>query len=99
MKPNSNIGSRNIHKFCGNQYQLGKKFCPAFGKICKTCKKPNHSVKMCKMKSNENHGETSQTRKKTIGKRKIFVVEESDYVEQESGSDSDSLSDRDIFKV
>ena len=54
---------------------------------------------MCKMKSNENRGETSQTQKKTIGKKKIYVVEESDYVEEEGGSDSDSLSDRDIFRV
>ena len=98
MKPN-NIGSRNICKFCGNQHQLRKKFCLAFGKICKTCKKPNHFVKMCKMKSNKNHGETNQTRKKPIGKRKIYVVEESDYVEEESRSESDNLSDRDIFRV
>ena len=51
------------------------------------------------MKSNENHGETSQTRKKAIGKGEIYVVEESDCVEEVSGSDSDSLSDQDIFRV
>ena len=77
MKPsssigNSNIGSHNICKFCGNQHQLGKKFCPAFGKICKTCKKKNHFAKMCKMKSNENHGETSQTRKRQSVKGKFM---------------------------
>ena len=52
---------------------------------------------VCKMKSNENLGETSQTRKKAIGKGKIYVVEESDCVEEVSSSDSDSLSDQDIF--
>ena len=76
MKPSSNIGSsnigsRNICKFCGNQHQIGKKFCPALGKICKTCKKSNHFAKMCKMKSNENHGETSQTQKRQSARGKF----------------------------
>ena len=48
------------------------------------------------MKSND---ETSQTRKKAIGKGKVYVVEESDCVEEVSGSDSDSLSDQDVFRV
>lgn len=35
---------------CG--YRHGKKYCPAKGKTCGLCKKPNHFKKMCRSKRN-----------------------------------------------
>lgn len=35
-------------KFCGDSHKFGARFCPAFGKICTKCNKPNHYSKVCR---------------------------------------------------
>ena len=35
-------------KFCGQEHKFQKELCPAFGRTCKKCKKPNHFADMCR---------------------------------------------------
>ena len=35
-------------KFCGQEHKFQKEICPAFGRTCKKCKKPNHFADMCR---------------------------------------------------
>lgn len=38
---------KSLCKKCGNKHEFGIKFCPANGKTCNSCHKPNHFSKMC----------------------------------------------------
>ena len=40
-------------RFCGYQHVPGKKYCPAYGKQCRTCHKFNHFRACCKDKREE----------------------------------------------
>ena len=62
LKPQNDSSGRC--KYCGRRHQLGAKFCPAFGKKCTACTKPNHFAVVCKSKKlvqevieNENYTE------------------------------------------
>ena len=58
-------------KFCGFKHAMSRDSCPAFGKSCNKCRKPNHFSKVCK----------SQEFMKESRKRVNQVVLESDYEE------------------
>ena len=47
-------------KFCGNRHRFRKDECPAYGKTCRKCGKPNHFLKKC-TKSDSKPLETSAT--------------------------------------
>lgn len=34
-------------KFCGESHKFGARFCPAYGKTCTNCNRPNHYAKVC----------------------------------------------------
>ena len=42
-KPNN-----GLCKYCGEYHNYGSSFCPAFGTVCKICKKENHYARVCK---------------------------------------------------
>ena len=46
-------GIQNKAEECGTKHK--PRSCPAFGKTCNNCKKPNHFAKMCRMKKQTNH--------------------------------------------
>lgn len=49
MQPSWPTGKPSIKecKFCGGKHVWDKFKCPAFGKTCKKCNKPNHFAKVC----------------------------------------------------
>ncbi|XP_071577996.1 uncharacterized protein [Temnothorax nylanderi] len=56
-KINKDKGATNKSKlcrYCGNAHAFVKGACPAFGKICKFCKKKNHTEKVCRKKRQSN---------------------------------------------
>ena len=52
QKPKSsyhaNSQSTSTCKYCGRKHEYSKTKCPAFGKECRKCGKPNHFESMCK---------------------------------------------------
>ena len=42
--------------YCGRVHPRKKELCPAFGKICSACSKPNHFAKVCKTTSRKTSG-------------------------------------------
>ena len=42
--------------YCGRLHPRKKELCPAFGKICSACSKPNHFAKVCKTTSRKTSG-------------------------------------------
>lgn len=51
-RPPDNNKTRNNCKYCG--YTHAPRQCPAFGKECTKCKKPNHFAKVCQSKPGKN---------------------------------------------
>ena len=49
--PEGNIGKRKC-KFCARFHVLQKKFCPAWGKTCEKCSRPNHFKSCCTSRIN-----------------------------------------------
>ena len=44
----ANSQSTSTCKYCGRKHEYNKTKCPAFGKECRKCGKPNHFEGMCK---------------------------------------------------
>ena len=80
-----------ICRSCGSQHQ--PKQCPAYGQICKRCKKPNHFAKVCRTKLI--HTKTTEKDRHKHPK-KVHVVEEP---EQDTQSDPESYSSDDNYTL
>uniref|UniRef100_A0A8D8RNC4 Uncharacterized protein K02A2.6 n=1 Tax=Cacopsylla melanoneura TaxID=428564 RepID=A0A8D8RNC4_9HEMI len=56
--PDSNVfkfsNSSQSCWYCGNNHARKKELCPALGKICTNCGRPNHFARVCKQKTNNN---------------------------------------------
>jgi hypothetical protein len=50
-----------ICKFCGGKHAMKKSLCPAVGKICKNCKKPDHFAVKCPEKPRVHALETDES--------------------------------------
>ena len=48
--PDGRSGKKISCKFCGYDHAPERNKCPAWGKVCKRCKKKNHFAKGCKDK-------------------------------------------------
>lgn len=83
-KSESKSSTSNMRKckFCGKAHEFKKEKCPAYGKECGKCEKPNHFAEMCKT---ENPKSKSDHKKKNLKKKKVYYVEE----ESDSSSDPD----------
>ena len=69
-------------KFCGNNHEIKKDLCPAWGQKCKKCQGSNHFYKMCKKDEEKNYD--AKRNKRRVAKK---VQKQSD-----SGTDSDDSS-------
>ena len=58
-RPKSNPSMVDDCKFCGKSHERNREKCPAFGQICKKCKKENHVASKCHL-----HGKKSSSVKK-----------------------------------
>ena len=68
---------------CGRSHEKG--CCPAYGKKCRKCSKPNHFEKVCKSDANRgNSGYGRRRNYKTKSDRKVHTVEYADTDDDES---------------
>ena len=58
-RPKSNPSMVDDCKFYGKSHERNREKCPAFGQICRKCKKENHVVSKCHL-----HGKKSSSKKK-----------------------------------
>ena len=73
--PTASIGAMKkskICKYCGTEHPPRQ--CPAYGKICNACKKPNHFSSVCRSKHKEDHKGSSNS-KQSRNSRNISPVE------------------------
>lgn len=54
--------------YCNTVHELIKEKCPAYGKTCKYCKKPNHNEAACKKKKRDENTESSEEEEEEIPK-------------------------------
>ena len=47
------VGKKNTCMFCGNTHVLDKRNCPAFGKECLKCHRPNQFAEVCKQNKHQ----------------------------------------------
>ena len=52
----SSLRKDKSYIYCGRLHPRKKELCPAFGKICSACSKPNHFAKVCKTTSRKTSG-------------------------------------------
>ena len=43
-----NVNKKELCNYCGEIHILESRFCPAYGKVCRNCKKLNHIAKVCR---------------------------------------------------
>lgn len=48
---NENRSDRNNCKYCNYSHKFGTKYCPAYGKTCKSCSRDNHFSSVCRLKN------------------------------------------------
>ena len=60
-------------RYCGGQHQPDKLKCPAYGKVCRHCKKPNHFQSMCRQSQKQ-----QQHSKQQLDQLTEFQEEDSD---------------------
>ena len=58
-RPKSHTSMVDDCKFCGKSHERNREKCPAFGQICKKCKKENHVASKCHL-----HGKKSVSKEK-----------------------------------
>ena len=66
---------------CGTKHE--PRSCPAFGKICNSCKKPNHYAKMCRRKTYPTNfvaGDTNDKRNSESASECSYFIGYSDYI-------------------
>ena len=94
-------------RYCGREHEFKKRLCPAYGKECSTCNRPNHFAVCCrdniiqqrgqysykKDNTNSNHqrGQSSNFNKFQNNKRNVNEITSSDYC----GKDETLFSDSD----
>ena len=72
-------GKKISCKFCGYEHAPERKKCPAWGKVCKRCKKKNHFAKGCKdaavnaIESDEDLEEISVVRVQAMKDKAVFA--------------------------
>ena len=57
--PKSDFSMVDDCKFCGKSHERNREKCPAFGQICKKCKKENRLASKCHL-----HGKKSSSKEK-----------------------------------
>ena len=55
----SNLRMVDDYKFCGKSHERNREKCPAYGKVCKKCKKENHVASKCHL-----HEKNTSSKKK-----------------------------------
>ena len=60
-------------KYCGDNHNYGSSFCPAFGTVCKICKKENHYARVCNSLSKYSAREVSSKNETDSEIQKIHV--------------------------
>ena len=70
----SNVRMVDYCKFCGKSHERNREKCPAYGKVCKKCKKENHVASKCHFhrklaQKRRNQNLRSQARRKPFGKK------------------------------
>ena len=77
--PDGQSGKKISCKFCGYEHAPERKKCPAWGKVCKRCKKKNHFAKGCKdaavnaIESDEDLEEISVVRVQAMKDKAVFA--------------------------
>ena len=69
---------------CGKQHR--PKECPAYGKMCDLCHKPNHFTKVCRTRQHQKQTQTGHHKPKN--KKKVDAIEESESETSDEGSTS-----------
>ena len=79
LTPDGQSGQKISCKFCGYENVPERKKCPAWGKVCKQCKKKNHFAKGCKdavvnaFESHEHLEEISVVRVQATKDKAVFA--------------------------
>ena len=58
-------------KFCGQKHKWSKQLCPAYGKTCTTCNRPNHFSKMCQNNAYRKNEDPNKRKNKQKNVHKI----------------------------
>ena len=76
----SNVRMVDDCKFCGKSHERNREKCPAYGKVCKKCKKENHVASKChlhekKSSSKKKKPKASKSSSKETSRKKVSLVE------------------------
>ena len=75
----SNVRMVDDCKFCGKSHERNREKCPAYGKVCKKCKKENHVASKChlyekKTSSKKKKPKASRSSSKETSRKKVSLV-------------------------
>lgn len=88
--------------YCGLKHKKGKEQCPAYGKSCSYCEKPNHFETVCKQKTADNtqdsDGESEEEKQKKKKKSEKKDTEKKQKLVKKTRM-SESSSDSEIFTI
>ena len=76
----SNVRMVDDCKFCGKSHERNREKCPAYGKVCKRCKKENHVASKYhlheeKTSSKKQKPKASKSSSKETFRKKVSLVE------------------------
>ena len=91
-RPKSSPSMVDDCKFCGKSHKRNREKCPAFGQICKKCKKENHVVSKCHL-----HGTKSNYKKKKPKTPKTSSKES--FWKKVNAVETDASSDEELLTV
>lgn len=89
-KSNNDDGFENSRcKYCNYSHKFGTKFCPAYGKKCKSCSKENHFSTVCRLKNVSTLSQCNESDDYDFDDNEEFVI---DILSRETRGTDDACS-------
>ena len=102
----SNVRMVDDCKFCGKSHERNREKCPAYGKVCKKCKKENHVASKCHLHENKTSTKKKKPKppkssSKETFRKKVSLVEtdlssEEEILSVELSAEDDNVSTSEV---